>query len=310
MYHRLMVPLDETVNCQHAIPYALAIAAREEAVVELVHVALPPSLAAQMSTAGMETFVPTAVDADADASVHRSAVKRLATIADEAVHAGQVRVESTVLDRSDVARAIAEYALETKPDLVVMTKHDHSRLERLILGSVSESVVRRVEAPVILVPATDEPPVLSERVSIDHILVPLDGSNLSSTIIPHARAIADAMGARVSLLTISAEALLPPPPALAAFDATVEPSTSNGGEMLEENAAAFRSAKIPTDIHVIVSRNRARSILDFAESHGVNLIAMSTHGRRGVGRLIAGSVASGVLRDAKVPVMMYRPSSE
>ena len=57
----------------------------------------------------------------------------------------------------------------------------------------------------------------------------------------------------------------------------------------------------------MIARDRARAILDFAEANDVDLIAMSTHGRRGIGRLVAGSVASSVLHHAKVPVMMYKP---
>jgi nucleotide-binding universal stress UspA family protein len=309
MYHRLMVPLDATVDCQHAIPFALSIAAREEAVVELVHVSIPPSLAAQFGSAGMEMYSPPSFDAASDASIHASAVQRLTTIADAADHSGQVRIETTVLDRSDVAHAIAEHADETKPDLLVMTAHDHSRLERLVLGSVSESVVRRVNAPVLLVPASHEKPSLSRRTVFTHVLVPLDGSALAASIIPHARAIAETMNARVSLFMVSEEVLLPPPPGLAAFEA-VEPSASDATKILEGAAKEFRDAGITVATHVTIGRDRARAILDFAEANRVDLIAMSTHGRRGIGRLVAGSVASSVLHAAKTPVMMYKPEQQ
>jgi nucleotide-binding universal stress UspA family protein len=307
MYHRLMVPLDETVDGQHAIPFALSIAAREEAVVELVHIAMPPSLATQFGRAGMEVYVPPAIDVRAAESIHASAVQRLATIADQAVHAGQVRIETTVLDRSDVAHAIAEHAAESKPDLLVMASHDHSRLERLILGSVSESVVRRVSAPVVLVPAAPDPVSFSNRVSITHVLVPMDGSKLAASILPHAQAIAEAMGARVTLFAVSQEALVPPPPGFAAFNAELDPLPGQAADVLERAASELRDAGVPAKTGVVVARDRARAILDFAESNGVDLITMSTHGRRGIGRFVAGSVASTVLHNAKVPVMMYRP---
>jgi nucleotide-binding universal stress UspA family protein len=309
MYHRLMVPLDGTVDCQHAIPVALSIAAREEAVVELVHIAMPPSMVTQVNAGGLEMYAPPNIDVESAESIHAIAAQRLATITEEVVQAGQVRVESTVLDRSDVARAIAEHAEETKPDLLVMTTHDHSRLERLILGSVSESVVRRVNAPVLLVPASPEQPLLSRRVSITHVLVPLDGSDLAASIIPHARDIARAMNSRVSLFMVSEETVLPPPPGLAAFE-TVEPSASDATKFLEGAAKEFRDGGIDAQVHVTIGRDRARAILDFAEANRVDLIAMSTHGRRGIGRLVAGSVASSVLHNAKTPVMMYKPEQQ
>lgn len=309
MYRRLMVPLDGTVDSQHAIPFALSIAAREDAVVELVHVAIPPSVAAQMGSAGMELYGSLGVDPETAQEIHSQSERQLEQLAAKASGSGHVRIESTVLDRSDVAHAISEYALQSNPDLLVMTKHDHSRLERLVLGSVSESVVRRVNVPVLLVPAAPTPPSLAHRVSIDHVLVPIDGSPLADTVIPHARAIAEAMDARLTLFTVNEEEMLPPPPGLAAFE-YVEPTASEASALLKRAAAEFRASGVPVETATSIARDRGAAILEFAESHAVDLIAMSTHGRRGIGRLVAGSVASGVLHHATVPVMLYRPEQQ
>ena len=310
MYRRLMVPLDGMVDCQHAIPLALSIAARDHAVVELVHVAMPPSMAAQMAAPGLEYYSSISLDQQAISEARSTAERDLLALAAEAGQATDVHVESIVLDRSDVARAIAEYAEESQPDLVIMTTHDHSRLERLVLGSVPESVVRRVHVPVVLVPGGHEKPSFTRRIAIDHILVPLDGSELAATVTPHARALAKTMDSRITLFTVAEEGMIPPPPGLAAHDGILEPSAVDARTFLTQASAEFRGAGIPTETSVVIARDRARAILDFAEHNAVDLIAMSTHGRRGLGRLVAGSVAAKVLRHAKVPVMLYRPPQQ
>ncbi|MBI4545817.1 MAG: universal stress protein, partial [Gemmatimonadetes bacterium] len=58
---------------------------------------------------------------------------------------------------------------------------------------------------------------------------------------------------------------------------------------------------------VIVHASPAAGILDFAERNAVDLIAMATHGRGGVSRIMLGSVADKVLRGARAPVLLYRP---
>ncbi|HEY3343035.1 MAG TPA: universal stress protein, partial [Anaerolineae bacterium] len=56
--------------------------------------------------------------------------------------------------------------------------------------------------------------------------------------------------------------------------------------------------------------NVAESILDYADSSQADLIAMSTHGRHGIGRFLLGSVAEKVIRAARVPVLLVRPTGQ
>ncbi len=58
---------------------------------------------------------------------------------------------------------------------------------------------------------------------------------------------------------------------------------------------------------VIEAADVPRAIADFAHKEGASYIAMATHGRRGLRRLLLGSVAEGVLRQSRVPVVLYPP---
>ena len=76
---------------------------------------------------------------------------------------------------------------------------------------------------------------------------------------------------------------------------------------LERTAARIRHLDLPVDTHVIVDAQPAHVIVDFASRHRVDLIAMTTHGRGALKRLVVGSVSDAVLRAAPTHVLLYRP---
>jgi len=86
----------------------------------------------------------------------------------------------------------------------------------------------------------------------------------------------------------------PPPP--------VEPSQ----EYLTAIAAELRAKGLRVDTQVRVGTNAVEEILAGARDVGADLIAMTTHGRGGLGRLLFGSVAEAVLRQADIPVFLMR----
>jgi nucleotide-binding universal stress UspA family protein len=78
---------------------------------------------------------------------------------------------------------------------------------------------------------------------------------------------------------------------------------------LEQLADRLRGQGHPVEAHVIIGPP-AIAILDYARVHAVDLIAMATHGRGGVARMLLGSVADKVVRGAGTPVLLRRPSAE
>ena len=74
-----------------------------------------------------------------------------------------------------------------------------------------------------------------------------------------------------------------------------------------ETMAKGIQAKLPVRGVVLEAADVPRAIVEFAHNEGAAYIAMATHGRRGLRRLMMGSVAEGVLRQAHVPVLLYPP---
>jgi nucleotide-binding universal stress UspA family protein len=75
---------------------------------------------------------------------------------------------------------------------------------------------------------------------------------------------------------------------------------------LESIANRIRSMGHEVQTTIIVDRQPARAILDYARHEGLELIALSTRGRGGLSRMVLGSVADEVLRNTGVPVLVYR----
>ena len=66
---------------------------------------------------------------------------------------------------------------------------------------------------------------------------------------------------------------------------------------------------ITADAVVVTDPSPRRAIIEYATEHAVDLIAMSTHGRHGLAKVVAGNVATEVLHHTASPVLMYRPGA-
>src|SRR5690606_28823260 len=74
-------------------------------------------------------------------------------------------------------------------------------------------------------------------------------------------------------------------------------------EHLEERRAAW-GTDIDIDVEIVANGDAAKEIVEYAETHDVDLIALTTHGRTGFKRLALGSVAEAVIRHSRVPVLV------
>jgi nucleotide-binding universal stress UspA family protein len=130
------------------------------------------------------------------------------------------------------------------------------------------------------------------------IMVPLDGSDFAEAALPVAATLARAASADIVLIAVGD---LP------------ESSTDALAIRTELQERIQRGrAKIPDiTVHALVEMNDnpAAVIAQAAETQGIDIIVMATHGRGGVSRLLQGSVASDVVRRCPVPVTLVRPDA-
>ena len=146
------------------------------------------------------------------------------------------------------------------------------------------------------------------------ILTPLDGSTLSEGILPYVRALAPALGARVELLQIhpnmTYELEQLEDAEQASITAALEPVQlrlqHQSESYLSKVAGDIEGLGVETGIDVRFGPPAA-SIVEEAEQVEDTLIAMSTHGRAGVGRWIMGSVTDRVLHTTMTPLLVVHP---
>ncbi|RQG96481.1 universal stress protein [Natrarchaeobius chitinivorans] len=139
MYDCILVPTDGSSEVEHALEYAFDLAAAHDATIRAIYVVN----AAGYGGLPMETAWEGISDALREEG--RAAVERVEKIAPEDVH-----VETAVLEGSP-SRVIVEEATPGTCDLVVMGTHGRGGIDRLLLGSVTERVVRNAQVPVLTV---------------------------------------------------------------------------------------------------------------------------------------------------------------
>ncbi len=181
--------------------------------------------------------------------------------------------------------------------LVALTTHAHGGLKRWVWGSVAEHLIR--QCPVPLLVGTPEGGV---EAPTRRVLVPLDGSDLAVEVLSMVRALAG-----------SAEAVLFSAIWVDGHHNHVALNRALDAEeaQCEQHLAAAAETLASTGMQVSTLTkpgSAAGAILDAVAETGAGLIAMSTHGRTGVGRWLLGSVAERVLRASPVPVLLLRSS--
>lgn len=295
----VVVPLDRSPFGEQALPLAVTIARQASAELHLAHVHRPYELVWGHEFPTLQPSV--------EEELRRREESYLAEV-ERRVRDLYTPVRSRVLTHLSVAEALLAYVEEAGPGLLVMATHGHGPLTRAWLGSVADAVVRRSSVPVILVRPGDGLFQLEDSAPLGHILVPLDGSLLAEQVLEPATELARLGGAGLTLLRV-----LPPLSRLGPLPEELPPEDldeqrrAKAQAYLDTWADGLRRRGLIVQTRVQIHEHPAAGILATAEDLKVDLIALSTHGRGGMARLLTGSVADKVIRGALQPVLVCRP---
>jgi nucleotide-binding universal stress UspA family protein len=299
MFRSLLVPLDRSPFAEQALPFALSIARRANARLELVEV--------HASYAWNDRHACWAPFDDAlDASWKQQEQLYLEATAKWLASMSRVSISAGVLPGSDVlpetvAEGIQERARASRTDLIVMATHGRGPGGRFALGSVADELLRRACVPVLLVRRGQTAPELIPEPALDDVLIPLDGSPLAEQVLAPALDLARLMEARCSLLRVVERPS-------SGHGSVGLPEVAQAEAYLQRVAGRMRERGLQVRARALVARRAAEAIAGEAEAQGSKLIALATHGRGGLKRLLVGSVADQVVRRAATPVLVYRPS--
>jgi nucleotide-binding universal stress UspA family protein len=213
------------------------------------------------------------------------------------------------VETGEAATVIIERYRNDPHCLIAMATHGMSGLRRWLMGSVTSKVVQHAANPLLIIRPTEKAdPGLP--VSFRTIIVPLDGSGLAEKALPTVIGLAKPLKLEVQLV----RAYTPAAETYIIADGVIAQSTAQFNENIKSEAETYLDGKVQAlraegldnVISTAVLGDAATEIIDFAVRTENNLVAMSTHGRSGVGRWLLGSVAEKVVQHSQDPVLLIR----
>jgi len=309
MYQRLLVPLDGSELAEVVFPYAKELAGRLNPEVILLYVCSP----------ALHEFVP----------MHRAYIERAAGIIKRQSKEAQkstgvqpkakpVKVRGDLIEGHS-AEEIIRYADENAIDLILMATHGRSGIRHWAMGNVADKVLRTSKVPVWLVRAgvPDETPY--DQWPSKTILVPLDGSELAESVLPHVETLAKQRTTEpldVSLLRVCEPPATPfyYTPELSGVSLNwgdyMEQAVAKDKEMAQEYLAGIEKRLKDSNINAqseVLMGKAGDAIVDYASKNPFNVIVMATHGRSGLRRWVYGSTTESVLVGVSSPILLIRP---
>jgi nucleotide-binding universal stress UspA family protein len=306
MYKRILVPLDGSELAETALPYAEELAEKLDSEVILINV----------RTSGEDPANP-------EHRVYLS--KTVATVEQNIKKSGdllpgeKIKVDSAIIGSpgllTHAAEQILDYTEKENVSLIAIATHGRTGIRRWALGSTAEKVVRAANCPVLIIRANIEVP---GKIKFSKILVTLDESKESETVLPHIESLASKLKAKITLLHV----VVPPYhiyPIIQGVgyyggagiikvpysEGEVKPLKTKAREYLQQVCSKLKEYGIEASFKVRVGL-AGEKIIEEAEESGVDLVAMSTHGESGFSRWEHGSIADKVLHAGTTPLLLVR----
>ncbi len=292
---KILFPTDHSACAERAFLHAAVLADWHDAKLHALHVA--EANAEDGSFLGRLRFSDEEIAEELRTAWTRSEARSRKDAAAE-----KLRLVTKQVEAPSAPDAILRYAEDEDADLIVMGTHGRRGVRRLMLGSVAEEVVRRAACPVLTVRTGEED--VPYR-TVQRVLAPVDFSAFTPTAVAYAVELAQTYGARIDLLHVVEDA--------------TRPGAYGEGARLVVDVKAFKEraydalAKLARehigfeDVRVAVEVGHpAGAVLRYAEAHATDLIVIPTHGRSGIQRMLLGSVAEKVVRQAPCPVFTVK----
>ena len=293
---RILCPVDFSDASQHALEHAAVIAGWYGARVTALHVVTPvylvegPLLFTDLPAASTPTV--------ADHAAREAELRRWVEALDTTGLPTDVRIE----EGHGTAARILACAASLPADLIVMGTHGRSGFERLVLGSVTEKILRKASCPVLTVPP---PAVHPAKPPFKRLLCPIDFSAPSIAAFRIALSIAEESDARLTALHVLAEPSDGEP--FEPFDTPEYRLRCEGAAEKQIEALISNEAREYCEPVTRLAWGKPyKKILDVAEREDADLIVMGVHGHNAVERMLFGSTTNQIVRHASCAVLTLR----
>jgi nucleotide-binding universal stress UspA family protein len=295
-FRRVLVPYDGSEPADRALSYGIAIA-RTGASLDVVH-AVDESVVIAQATTTVNAFDPTnlidVLDRQGRAFLAVAHERALAVGIDAA----------TKLIHARPIPGILSTAEECGDELIVLGTHARTGLPRTFLGSTAEGVLRLGTIPVLAIRALMPPP---REVPFRKVLVAVDESDAGDAAAAWASVLARTVGTHCMLCNVVDTRVICDAAAAAGYDPGLF-----GSRHIAEARSLVESVRVREGLAsdaaetVVVEDEPAAGIISTAIRGNADAILMGSHGRRGLARVVLGSVAEQVLRHSPLPVFVAR----
>ncbi|MGP8079696.1 MAG: universal stress protein [Dehalococcoidales bacterium] len=293
MFEKILLPLDGSELSELTIPYVEELAGKLGSEVVLYHVH------------GHEHTN--------QEHMHLMYLERVSDIMQRNIQNSQsVRTDvkiTTIVEAGEPTENICNLVETNKIDLIIMTAVSTSGLKiGKMLGSVTDHVCQTVSIPVMLIRPQNLIPTDRKFHLINHILIPLDGSDLSKLALPAGEELASKLRVAVTLFQMATMIRLYSD--ASGSSAYIDYTKVNDDE--KKRAVSEMSlleqelkAKGLNVTNIVTSgSDAANEIIELCKRTGIDLVVMSTHGRSGLGRWVFGNVAEKILRHGETPLLL------
>jgi nucleotide-binding universal stress UspA family protein len=294
MYTQMLIPLDGSNTAEKVLPYARYLAGKLMIPVQLLAVVDIAEMATQLS-GDKARFLDTMIEYGI-----RSSENYLKEVAKTFPGA---EVKWTV-EKGRAKEVIIEKGKTDTGMLITMATHGRSGLNRFLLGSIAEKVLRGSANPLLLVRATHDAKSEGEA-ALESIIAPLDGSELAESVLPMVAGLAKKLDLEVVLF----RAYRVPHAPYANdknYSELIASLRDEVAEYLEKKTAEVKKLGVNKVKYASKEGIASDEIIALGRQTPDNLIAMCSHGRTGMERWVVGSVTETVVRHSNGPVLVVR----
>ena len=270
---RILVPTDFSPQAENALKVAVQMAKKHNSEIYLFHtVELPSHLATASNTGALPESI----------YFIKLTEKRFADIM-ERPYLKDVAISQTI-GHGEIYDDILNTVKEKNIDLIIMGSHGASGFKEMFIGSNTEKVVRTSTIPVLVIKNEHE------NFEVKDFAFATDFSEECRTPFTKAQKFANTLGAKLHLLYINTPS---------GFKTTIE------AHDIMNNFIKGMEVENYT-LHVFNDNSVEKGILNFAKENNIQLIGMSTHGRKGLSHFFNGSISEDLVNHANMPVITFK----
>ena len=306
--NRIVCAIDFSECSRHALDHAVAIARWYESELTVLHV---------FTDREPVNIIPTLAGARLRTPVRPSLGRRQEVARD--LHRFVVQSDVKGLDLEEIVQEAPDVAVEIlaqgavrKADLLVLGSHGRSGMKRLLLGSITEQILRTSEIPMMVVPFRTDHVGFGTAAPFKHIVCPVDFSSSSLEALEYALSLAEEGDADLTILHVID---MPPEFVEAVMHTQAPPAKirSKVAASYEQRLLALvpDAVRASCEVDTVMADGRPSSeILRVAGDRRADLIVMGVQGRGAIDLLWFGSKTNEVIRSGQCPVLTVRGSAK